>query len=112
MPHIVHLQINGILHVVNLDSPNAHTIREDDEISLTITVDQPELTPEIYFEDAEPELTLSAEITGLVWRIPTVRYFAECFGQSYVHVYVEDRIYQIFFDVRARKIRACSEPCQ
>lgn len=106
MPHVVKLQINGVLHAVNLDSPNAHTIREDDEISLAITVDHPELTPEIYFEDAEPELTLSAEAAGLVWRIPTVRYFAECFGQSYVRIYVEGQTYQVFFDVRARKISA------
>lgn len=106
MSHAVKLQINGVAHAIDLDSINTHTIREDDDISFLIVVDHPDTRPEIYFEDAEPELTLSAEATGLVWRIPSIKYFSECFGQSYVRIYVESQTYSIFFDVRARKVSA------
>jgi hypothetical protein len=87
-----------------MDSLNSHTIREDDQLSIGIAVDDPNIEASIFFEDAEPELTLISEIPGLVYRIPQHRYFAECFGQAVVRVYVEDASYAIFFNVRAKKV--------
>lgn len=104
MTHAVTLQVNGTSYPVGLDSLNSHTIREDDELSIGIAVDDPNIETSIYFEDAEPELTLISEIGGLVYRIPQRRYFAECFGQAFVRVYVEDVSYAIFFNVRAKKV--------
>lgn len=104
MTHAVTLQINGVSFPVGLDSFSSHTIREDDELSIAIAVDDPTVEASIFFEDAEPELTLVSESIGLVFRIPQKRYFAECFGQAYVRVYVESQSYAIFFNVRAKKV--------
>ena len=104
MTHAVTLQINGVTFPVGLDALNSHTIREDDELSIGIAVSDPNIEVTIFFEDAEPELTLVSEVSGLVYRIPPCRYFAECFGQSFVRVYVDGVSYAIFFNVRAKKI--------
>lgn len=104
MSHAVTLQINGVVFPVGLDTLNTHTIREDDELSIGIAVSDPKIEVAVFFEDAEPELTLLSEVTGLVYRIPPSRYFAECFGQSFVRVYVDGVSYAIFFNVRAKKV--------
>lgn len=104
MTHTVILQINGSSYPVGLETLNSHTIREDDELSIGIAVDDPNIEVSIFFEDAEPELTLISEIAGFVYRIPPHRYFAECFGQAFVRVYVEGTSYAIFFNVRAKKV--------
>ena len=104
MTHAVTLQINGVSFPVSLDSLNSHTIREDDELSIVIAVDDPTSEASVFIEDAEPELTLSNESIGLVFRIPQKSYFAECFGQAYVRIYVESQSYAIFFNVRAKKV--------
>lgn len=104
MTHAVTLEINGTPHPVALDSLNSHTIREDDELSIGIAIDDPNVETSIFFEDADPELTLTSEVGGLVYRIPRSRYFAECFGQAFVRVYVEGVSYSILFNVRAKKV--------
>ncbi len=102
--HAVTLQINRVVFPIDLEKLNSHTIREDDELSIGIAVSDPNSEVAIFFEDAEPELTLVSEVTGLVYRIPPRRYFAECFGQSFVRVYVDRVFYAIFFNVRAKKV--------
>jgi hypothetical protein len=104
MTHTVTLQINSSSYPVGLDSPNSHTIREDDELSIMIAVDDPKIEASIFFEDAEPELTLISEIAGFIYRTPPRCYFAECFGQAFVRIYVEGISYAIFFNVRAKKV--------
>jgi hypothetical protein len=104
MPHAVILYINDCKFPVSLDSINSHTIREDDEIAIAVSVDDANTEANIFFEDAEPELTLIAESSGLAYRIPPRRYFSECFGQAYARVYVEGVSYTIFFNVRAKKV--------
>lgn len=55
MTHAVTLEINGTPYPVALDSLNNHTIREDDELSIGIAVDDPNIETSIFFE----ELSLS-----------------------------------------------------
>lgn len=104
MTHAVTLQLNSSSYPIGLDSLNSYTIREDDELSISITVDDQNIEASIFFEDAEPELTLDSEITGYIYRIPHKRYFSDCFGQAFVRIYVEDISYVIFFNVRAKKV--------
>lgn len=104
MTHAVTLQINENIFPIALDALNSYTIREDDELSIGIAVSDPNIDVAIFFEDAEPELTLVSEVDGLAYRIPQHRYFAECFGQSFVRVYVDGVSYSIFFNVRAKKM--------
>lgn len=106
MAFSVALLINGSIFAVELNTENKYIIREDDELSITITLHNSSIKPLIFFEDAEPELSCVSDAAGFVYSIPTVRYFAECFGQTYIRVYIEELVYSIFFDVRAKKINA------
>lgn len=104
MTHAVTLQINEDVFPIALDALNSYIIREDDELSIGIAVSDPNVDVAIFLEDAEPELTLVSELDGLAYRIPLHRYFAECFGQSFVRVYVDGVSYSILFNVRAKKM--------
>lgn len=103
MTHVITLEINEEVFPVDLDSGNYHTIREDDFLRVSVVTDGSVEPPEIFFEDAEPELETLSSVKGVEFQTPMSRFFAECFGQAHARIYVGDLVYSIFFNVRAKK---------
>lgn len=104
MANYVSLTINGVTFPIGVDSSNYHTIREDDVLSFSISLSERGALPRVFIEDAEVEL--SSDISQTNFESAGNRFFSECFGQSYVRIYIENDLFQVFFDVRARKASA------
>lgn len=103
MTRVVHIVVNGKIHVHNPLHRRVFVVREVDRIQVRIAPDRDDLAPTVYFEDYQAPCR-SGLVDGVaVYETPEHYFFAECFGYATVRIEFVDLTETVAFDVLAKK---------
>ena len=106
MNQVILLEINHVIHEIDLATPKIYSIKETDELFFAIKANEGMSPPIFQFEDYEITADILDRDGEAFFQIPTKTYFSECFGCAVVRVCFDIIVYEIVFDVFVKKTTA------